>query len=298
MDNALTRLDWSLIEAFLAVAETGSLSAAARHLGSSQPTLGRQVRQIEDQLGLVLFDRQPRGLKLSESGLGLLEPARSMRDAARRIELAAAGQASDLSGTVRITASVFTAHHLLPPIIAGVRRDYPEIQIDLMPTDVSENLLFREADIAVRMHRSEQLDIVTRHLGDIKLGVYAARAYLDRVGRPQDAEALRQLDFVGYDRSELILRGMRSVGWEVTRDWFATRCDHHAVYYELVRAGCGVGFAQCHVADADPTLEHLVPGFPLPGLPIWLAAHQSLRRSPRVSLIWDRLETGLMPFVS
>lgn len=298
MGKSLTSLDWSLIETFLAVAETGSFSAAARVLRSSQPTVGRQIRQMESDLSLTLFDRHTKGLSLTVEGAALLEPAQTMRDAAGKLELAAAGHSADVSGTVRITASIFTAHHLLPPIIAGLRREVPELKIDLAPSDTSENLLFREADIAVRMYRTEQLDIVTQHLGDISLGVYASRSYLDHAGYPTSIEDLPRLDFVGYDRSELIIRGMRMAGWEVDRDWFSTRCDLHSVYFELVLAGCGVGFAQCHVAERHSELVRLFPEMPIPGLPIWLATHQSLRKSPRISLVWDRLREGLKPFVS
>ena len=298
MEKTLSSLDWTLVETFVAVAETGSFSAAARALRSSQPTVGRQIRQMEDALSLTLFDRHSKGLTPTSEGAALLGPAQAMREAARQIELTAAGRSGDLAGTVRITASVFTAHHLLPPIIAKLRREVPELRIELAPSDASDNLLFREADIAVRMYRSEQLDIVTQHLGDAPLGVYASRAYLDHAGHPESMEDLSKLDFVGYDRSELIIRGMRQAGWDVDRDWFSTRCDLHSVYFELVLAGCGVGFAQCNVAKRYPELIRLFPQMPLPGLPLWLAAHQSLRKSPRIALVWDRLRDGLLPFVS
>jgi len=154
MDKHLASLDWSLIQSFLAVAEEGSLSAAARRLGASQPTLGRQIQQIETQPGLSLFHRQPRGLKLTPVGETLLEPAKTMQLAMGQIALTAAGQEQDIKGTVRITASIFVAQNFLP-----------QISIDLVASDTSENLLFREADIALRMYRPEQLDVVTRHLG-------------------------------------------------------------------------------------------------------------------------------------
>lgn len=298
MEKSLNALDWTLIETFVTVADTGSFSAAARALRSSQPTVGRQIRQMEEALALTLFDRHSKGLSLTPEGAALLEPARTMRRAARQLELAAAGRSGDMAGTVRITASVFTAHHLLPPIIARLRREVPELQIELAPSDASDNLLFREADIAVRMYRSEQLDIVTQHLGDAPMGVYASRAYLDHAGHPESMEELSKLDFVGYDRSELIIRGMRQAGWDVDRDWFSTRCDLQSVYFELVLAGCGVGFAQCNVACRYPDLVRLVPDLPLPGLPLWLAAHQTLRKTPRIALVWDRLRDGLRPFVS
>lgn len=297
MEASVSNLDWSLVQVFLAVAETGSLSEAARKLGVSQPTMGRQIRQAERVLDVTLFHRQPRGLALSETGLALLPHAQVMRDSLQALSLTAAGRSEQLTGPVRITASVFTAHHHLPPILAQLREEEPEISIDLVPSDRTENLLYREADIAVRMHRSEQLDIVTRHLGELELGLYAATPYLDRVGRPQTIDDFFEADLVGYDRSDMILRGMRDMGIEAQRDWFATRCDHHGVYWELIRAGCGIGFAQTCVADLEPGVERVLHDMPLPTLPLWLAAHEAVRATPRLRRVWDALADGLMPFV-
>jgi DNA-binding transcriptional LysR family regulator len=291
--DKLASLDWSLVQTFLAVADSGSLSQGARRLGLSQPTAGRHVRQIEERLEVTLFNRQPRGLALTEAGLALLPHARAMETAMRDLALAAAGRTERLSGPVRITASVFMAQHHLPPILARLRQAEPEISIDLVPNDAPENLLYREADIAVRMYRSEQLDIVTRHLCDIPLGLFAARSYIARRGRPETLEAFFRHDLVGYDRSDQILRGMRDMGIEAQRDWFATRTDHQGVYWELVRAGCGIGFAQSQVGDADPTVERVLPDLPLPGLPLWLAAHEAIRQTPRIRRVWDLLAEGL-----
>ncbi|WP_425097570.1 LysR family transcriptional regulator [Tropicibacter sp. S64] len=296
--DALTKLDWSLIQSFLAVADCGSLSEAARRLGTSQPTVGRQVQRIEESLQLSLFTRQARGLALSEAGQALLPHARRMAEALHALSLAAAGRSDALTGTVRITASVFTAHHHLPPILARLRMEEPQIEVELAASDTSENLLYREADIAVRMYRTEQLDIVTKHLGDLKLGLYAAKSYLDRKGTPRTFPDVWSMDLVGYDRSDLLLRGMREYGMEATRDWFATRCDHHAVYWELVRAGCGIGIAQACMGDHDKTVVRLFPEVPLPGLPVWLAAHEAVRTTPRIRRVWDALEEGLKAHLS
>jgi len=298
MDARLNTLDWSLIQAFLAVAETGSLSAAARHLNASQPTLGRQIKTLEAQLGTVLFHRQPRGLSLTEVGHSMFAPAVEMRQAMTRIGLTAAGTETSLQGTVRITASVFTAHYNLPTIVAQIRQQEPQISVEVVPNDETENLLFREADIAVRMFRSTQLDVVTTHLGDIQMGLYGAKSYLDRVGRPETIQQVMDLDWVGYDKDEIILRGMREAGIDVTREWFPTRCDSHPVYWELVKAGCGLGFAQRHIASLDPIVEEVVTGFPIPGLPIWLAAHEAVRKTPRIARVWEMLAAGLRPMVS
>lgn len=293
MDNALTADDWSLVQSFLAVAESGSLSAAARELGRSQPTLGRHIRALEDRLSLTLFDRHARGLSLSEDGARLLEPARRMRAAMAEIALAAAGQAKELRGAVRITASVFAAHHILPPILARIRQEEPAITLDLVPSDSSENLLFRAADIAVRMYRPTQDDIVTMKIGEIALAAFAAERYLERAGVPTRLEALFDHDLVGYDRETLMLDTMRSLGFDIAREDFAVRCDNQTVYWELVRAGCGIGFSQRSVGRADPLVRELPLEVPIQPLPVWLAAHQAMRHTPRIRRVWDLLANGL-----
>ena len=285
--------DWSLVQSFLAVAETGSLSAGARASGQSQPTLGRHIQTLEQSLGASLFERHARGLRLSGTGVRLLPMAQEMRAAMHRIALTAAGQSQALDGTVRITTSVFAAHHLLPQVLAHIRAEEPAISLDLVPSDTTENLLFREADIAVRMYRPTQPDIVSRHIGDLELGVFAAHTYLARAGRPGCPDDILDHDLVGYDQSDLILRTMNAMGWAVTRDDFAVRCDNQTTYWELIRAGCGIGFSQVSVGRADPLVEELRFDLNIPPLPVWLAAHPAMRRTPRIRRVWDLLAGGL-----
>ncbi len=298
MDNRIADLDWSLIQSFLAVAETGSLSGAARRLGASQPTLGRHIKTLEDQLKGELFQRHARGFELTALGQEMMVQARRMAEAMGALSLVAAGGETRLEGDVRIATSVFMAHHVMPGIIADIRRAEPDIHIDLVPSDSSENLLFREADIAVRMYRPEQLDMVTRHLGDIRLGMFATRDYLDRKGFPRNGQDLAQHDVVGYDANDDIIREMRNMGLAATRDWFAVRCDNQSAYWELVRAGCGLGFGQINVARVDPDIVEVPLDFPLPILPVWLTAHEAMRHTPRISRIWELLSDRLRPFVS
>ena len=209
--------------------------------------------------------------------------------------LTAAGQTEDLRGTVRLTASTVVAQYVLPPIIADIRRAEPLIQIELVASDSSDNLLFREADIAVRMYRSTQLDIITRHLGDLRLGVFATRGYLDRRGWPRQATDLMDHDLIGYDRNDLILRHMRALGWPATREMFAIRCDSQTTYMALLQAGCGIGFAQVGIMGNVPDMVELDLGLDLPHLPVWLAAPQAMRNTPRIARAWDLLTDGLAP---
>lgn len=293
MDASLNKLDWALIQAFLAVAEGGSLSAAARALGASQPTVGRQIKQVEAQLGLDLFRRHAKGLELTEAGSALVTPARAMREAMREIAMYAAGRDAGLAGTVRITASEMVSHHVLPPILAQIRRTAPDVDVELAPSDTTENLLYREADVAVRMYRPAQLDLVARYLGEIELGLYASKSYVAEHGLPDGPEHIRDHALVGYDRSELIIRGMRAAGFDMSREDFKVRCDTQTTYWELVRAGCGIGFGQAMVARSDPDIVKVDLGVPIPGLPVWLTAHEGVRHTPRVRMVWTLLAEGL-----
>lgn len=298
MDAALKNLDWSLVSAFLAVADTGSLSAAARDLHTTQPTIGRQIKALEAQLGLSLFQRNPRGLSLTDMGAALVPAATAMRDAANDIALTAAGQTTQLAGTVRVTASVVASVYHLPAIIADIRAAEPQIAIELVASDDSRNLLYREADIAVRMYKPTQLDLVTRHLGDVPLAIFAAKSYIAQRGTPQGPDDMMQHDFVGYDQDQRIIDGFRDAGIPITRDFFKTRCDDQIAYWELVRAGCGIGFAQRDFGRRVEGVVEIDMGFPLPALPVWLTAHQAMRQTPRIRRVWDLLAAGLKPLVS
>jgi DNA-binding transcriptional LysR family regulator len=291
-------LDWTLLRAVLAVAETGSLSGAADHLNQSQPTLGRHIRTAEEVLGQPLFRRHPRGLSPTEFCQTLLPAAQQMRDAANHVALLAAGGSTEASGRVRLTASVFVTAYILPQIIANIRQQHPQIALDIVASDASENLLFHEADIALRMYRPTQLDMITRHLGDLPLGLYASEDYIARHGAPLSPEDLSDHQMVGYDRSDLILRGMRDMGMEVTRDWFTTCTDDQVAYWNFVAAGCGIGIGQSFVADRTPGIVPILPDLPLPALPVWLTAHPTLRHQPRVAAVWSALDTAISPLLS
>lgn len=297
MHDALGKLDWSLAQVFLAVAEHGSLTAAARHLGTSQPTVGRQIREIESQLGVELFTRHDRGFSLTELGRSLVSLATMMKQAAREMELFAAGYGDLLSGTVRISASEVVSLEHLPGMIERIRKKEPSISFEIVPSDVTSRLHFREADIAIRMYRPEQLDLVTKHIGDLTLVAYAAKSYVKRRGLPRCPDDLVEHDIVGMDRNPQIIDGFRRGGIEVDRDFFKVRTDHTGSYLALVRAGCGIGFTQRAMVEGDPDLVEVPVDLGLPTLPVWLTAHEVIRKTPRVERVWDLLSCELEKIV-
>ena len=286
-------IDWPMLRAVLAVAEEGTMTGAAKALGTSQPTISRLIRAAEEVAGDYLFARNGRGFEPSAFCESLIAEARDIRDSLRRASVKVAGEQPSLEGRVRITASVYVTTHILPPILAGIRVAHPSIRLDVVATDSTENLLFHEADIALRMYRPTQLDTITRHLGDLPLGLYASRTYVAAHGLPETLDDLRTHGMVGYDRDDRIIRAMREMGVPATRNWFTTTTDDQVAYWNFVLAGCGIGVGQKVVAERSPDVVQVLPELELPSLPVWLTAHQRLRHQPRVAAVWEALAEGV-----
>lgn len=286
-------LDWSLLQSFAAVASSGSLTAAARKLGSSQPTLSRHIASLEIQTDSRLFERCPGGLELTEAGAELYDYALRMADAAEDLRLATEGRVQSLSGTVRLTASAIMATYVLPDILTALRRAEPEIEIELIASDRTENLLQREADIAVRMYRPTQVDVITRKIADLSSGAFATPGYLESRGIPETIEDLRSHDVVGYDRSDLIIKGFEAAGLKVGRGFFPFRSDNQVVCWQMVVAGYGIGFVLRAVGRSEPAVVPILEKADIPKLPVWLTAHRELKVSRRVRRVYDFLADRL-----
>jgi len=289
----MERLDWTLLRTFLAVVESRSLSAAALLLKVAQPTLSRHVRELEDTLGVTLFIRTARGLEPTEAALSLINDARNMGAAAQALALKAFGRSQELTGTVRVTSSVMVANLWLPPILADLREAEPSIQIELVPTDVNQNLLRRDADIAIRMANPTQADLIARRLGDAALGLYGTRSYFEKNGRVTTKEDLMKHHIIGFDRSEVIMRIFAANGYPMEREMFPVRCDDQMVYWNLTLAGLGLGFAQVMFANKEPTLER-VPIDLVPPMPVWLVMHEEVRTSSRIRRVADFLASAII----
>lgn len=289
----MKEFDWNLIKSFVAVAETGSLSGAARRLAASQPTLGRHVAELEAALGVTLFRRGRRGYELTEAGSTLYERGRAVSEQANAFSLLALGSVEAIEGTVRIAASEVVAAFVLPGMMARLGVEEPAIEVEVVASNQVENLLRRDADIAIRMVRPAQNELVARKVTDIPLCLCAASSYLEKRGRPEKPSDLADHALVGFDRSDEIIRGFTSFGIPVGRSHFRFRTDNQIVLWEAVRTGNGIGIGQEPLADADPGLEKLFPEVPLPNLPVWLAMHRDVRTSMRIRRVADFLHEEL-----
>ncbi len=281
--------DWNLAKSFLAVFDLGSLSAAARSTGLSQPTLGRHVSELETSLGILLFERSRDGLKPTPAALAIAQEARNFADAGGRIAMLAAGRSQSVSGTVRITASEIVASYLLPQILGPMLAALPGIDIELVATNTVENLLRRDADIAIRMVEPQQLDLIARKIAELPIGVYATRSYLEKHGTPATLEEFRHHVVIGYDRSDLVLRGFASIGYSIDQSFFRLRMDSQHAAFEALLAGAGIGFAPLWLASRHANLVRFAEAFSIRPMQMWLVAHAELRTSAKIRAVYDHL---------
>lgn len=293
MDWRSVKFDWNRARAFLVTAEEGSLSAAARALGMAQPTLGRQVDALEEELGVVLFERAGRGLTLTPAGLELLDHVRAMGDAAGRVSLTASGQAQSIEGSITITASEIYSAFLLPPIVTRLRREQPGIEVEIVASNAAIDLKRREADIAIRSFRPTQPDLIAKKVGDDLAQLYASEGFLERIGNPKTPDDLSRADFIGFDTTGVMADGLNRLGLTLTAKNFPVLTASHLVHWELVKAGAGIGIVPEFLGDNEPGVRRVLPDFTPMEFPIWLTTHRELNTSRRVRMVFDLLAKEL-----
>lgn len=290
--------DWDLYRSLLAVLDAGSLSGAARALGAAQPTVGRHIEALEQALGAALFTRSPGGLRPTDTALALRPQAEAMAAAAEALVRTASGEAHQVSGVVRLTASDVVGTEVLPPILTAFHELYPRVAVELAPSNRQEDLLRRDADIAVRMARPTQSALFARRVGAVRLVFHAHRSYLQKHGEPRTLKELAGHSLIGYDRLAPPARILKSLGMDVSRELFALRTDSELAQIAALRAGYGICPCQPAIAAKDPNLVPIlvdVLGF---DMEVWVVMHEDLKASRRTRALFDHLVEGLKVYVS
>lgn len=293
MDWRSIKFDWNKARAFLVTAEEGSLSAAARALGMAQPTLGRQVDGLEQELDIILFERVGRGLKLTPSGLELLDHVRAMGDAASKVSLTAMGQSQSIDGSICIAASETYASLVLPPIIAKLRLLEPGITVEVVASNSPSDLRRREADIAIRNFRPTEPDLIAKKICEVPARLYASPEYLDKIGRPKLPYDLRNADFINLDSTGALMNGLNTMGMNLSKKNFPVLTENYTVMWEMVKQGVGIGILDGNIGDAEPLVERVLPDLEPLMFPIWLVAHRELNTSRRIRMVFDLLAAEL-----
>ena len=291
-------LSWDHCRSLLGVYRTGSLSAAARALGVTQPTVARHVEQLEQALGgASLFTRSPQGLAPTEAAETLIPHALTMEASAAAMLRAASGPADALAGVVRITASEVIGIEVLPPILADLAATHPQIAFELVASNETADLLRRDADIAVRMVRPSQTALIARKIGDIPLGFFAHEDYLARRGTPVTLRDLSGHALIGFDHETTSVQALRARGLDLRRDMFAFRTDSDVAQLSAIRSGLGIGICQIALARRDPRLVRLFPEKMTFPLETWVTMHGDLRGNRRMRLVFDHLARALTAYV-
>lgn len=284
--------DWNQARAFLATALEGSLSAAARKLKQTQPTLSRQVAALEAQLGVTLFERVGKQLVLTETGNDLLDHVRAMGEAAGMVSLRASGHSQAIVGEVRIAAGDGIASYVLPPIIERLRATYPEIVVDVVAENQLTDLKRREADIAIRHVRPTQPDLFAKKIKETSASLYAAKSYLKK--HPVETKAdLQDLNFIGSGNNQRFIDIFSTIGLEMNLGQFKVNSENTVVGWEMVRRGLGVGGMLDEIAAEFDDVERLLPDVPSLVVPFWLCTHRELHTSRRIRLVFDLLAESL-----
>jgi DNA-binding transcriptional LysR family regulator len=259
--------------------------------------VGRHIEELETALGVDLFERALSGLRPNDAALRLYEPVAAAQRSFAEALMRAQGAQPSLGGTVRVTASHMVSNYVLPEILARVREAYPQIALELVPSDSTENLSLREADIAIRMFRPTQLELVSRKLGEIPIVAAAHRRYLEKRGTPESVADLANHDLLGLDRSDAILRAAKGMGFELRREDFVVRSDGQTLLWELMRAGVGIGFAQAQLVERTRGMRVVLSGLSIPRMEVWLTSHRELFTDHRIRAVYDALAEGLKGFI-
>ena len=290
MDWRSITFDWNRARAFLVTAEEGSLAGAARSLGMTQPTLGRQVAALEREIGLDLFTRRGRGLELTPNGIKLLEHVRLMGDAANQFSLSASGKSDVIEGDVSITASELLSTFMLPPMIKALREMEPGIEIEINSTNEERDLNRREADIAIRNFRPTQPELIVKRLCSVRGHLYAAKSYLQQLDNPQSIEELNKANFIDTEKPGRLMTLLNSQGFNLTKQNFPVISNSHIVQWELVKQGVAISATVEEIGDNEPLVERVViSNLPLITMDLWLVTHNELKTNRRIRRVFDFL---------
>ncbi|HEY8356141.1 MAG TPA: LysR family transcriptional regulator [Ramlibacter sp.] len=287
--NYLIEADWKLVRAFVAVMRTGTLTKAAFELKTTQPTIGRQIRALETLAGESYFRRRGNRLEPTDRAHAMYAVAADVEASLTGLARTMTAPASGERRIVRVTSSVNLATNLVPRLLAQLAPLYADLSFEVSATDAVENLLRRDADIAIRLTRPSQSGLVALKVGELPIGLYASRSYIERMGLPNSIEALLEHRFVADTAGQDVRDGAKRLGLNSDKMMFALCSASPLVRFGAVQAGMGIGAAVRLMADAQPNLTRILPQIDVASLPVWLVAHDDLHRSNTLRRVFDGL---------
>ncbi|MFD2180481.1 LysR family transcriptional regulator [Veronia pacifica] len=294
MNNEGRDINWEWLRAFVTVAEQGSLNKAAETLTVSQPTLSRHLNALEKHTGVLLFHRTTQGVSLTPEGEALLVSAMPMREAYDAFSRALQGNDDSVEGEIRLSANELMAHHYIADHLVAFRREHPAISVELVVSNQQANISRREADVAIRMFRPQQLELKCRRIGSVDLGFYCHRSLTDEVKPLTDAEnPFGELPMIGFDKDDTFIRHAAQLGINLTVDDFQWRTDSLETQIALLRAGGGIGIMHKNLAEKDKELVQIWDEVAIPSLDVWLVCHRDSWKNARIRALINFLSSRL-----
>ncbi len=285
--------DWNLLRSFLTIFDAGTLTEAARRLGTTQPNMGRHLRDLETLLGETLFVRRPGKLEPTERATALFEATAPMHQAVRDAARLFTDSHERIVGVVRLAVSEAYGYHVIPKLLAPLLHEQPELEIELAVSNRSDNLLRRDADIAVRHFRPRQDDLIARKVGDTEMGLFAHESYLARFGEPRDFTMPEGGVVTGFDREPMAIAEAMLGEQPAAAPRFRWRSDCVLTLQAAVECGAALGMYFVDIAAERPGLRRVLAHRVGLKQEVWLCAHDELRRSRRMRLVWERLGDAL-----
>lgn len=296
--DPLHNTSWDWIKSFVAVAEHGSVLAAAQYLQTNPATVSRQIAALEKSLGIELFVRSRQGMQPTLHAMQFLEPGRAMHAAMHRLSLGAAAQDAQVQGVVRISVSVSLAHFVLPELLDVFRSQHSGIHFEITATDSVSNLSQREADIAIRLMQPKQPDLIAKRVGYLSMGLYASQRYLSRRGIPKmESSSLMRHDFIDVMPQRPLVEGFAKAGFASLSERILCTTTDHANSWHMLRAGLGIGSGLTIFAQRESLVVPVLPEAELPRFPVWLVTHRELKTQVRLRLVTDYLAHALKTLV-
>lgn len=289
-------MEWDDLKHFLAVARTGSLADAARILKTSPATVGRRIAALEARLGARLFDRNQTGYTLAKGGEAIRARAEEVEDAVLKLERQALGRDLRPAGKVRLATVNEIAATLIAPQLGEFRRCYPEIVLEVVEARDFANLTRREADIALRTRRPEHGDLMIRHVGWWKSGLYAAKSYAEVRGLEPGLSDFSNLDIITWTEECAQLPGGPWFAKYAPGSKVAFEANSRHIHYSACKAGIGLAILPCLSADRDPDLIRLLPPEQVLTSDLYILVHRDLARMPRVQAVIDFLSEHISKY--
>jgi DNA-binding transcriptional LysR family regulator len=282
-------MEWNGLRVLLAVVDGGSFSAAARALRVSQPTVGRQMAALETALGARLVVRRKRGIALTPAGEQMIEDVRRMGHFASEAARHGTEDVKEVEGLVRIAATEGIGALWLPHRLLSLRDRHPRLRIELTISNATVDLSRREADVALRLLRPKQPGLIARRVATLGLGFFAAPSYLDAHGTPRKLQDLARHDLIGFGEAGPLPPYMAWLRKLAPRERFVLVTSGLLAQQEAARAGWGLALAPTYFLSADTRLRRVLPRIKVPSVDVWLLVHEDIRRSARVSVVYQAL---------